>query len=493
VDFDSRSETDGARTVWAQVAPWGAFSLRSRFALDASTWNALRFTSRTSQSSFQVRWDLVDAEEGVSGTENTDYASDYASVPVTPNTTADTDESTSSSPSARRLASSHRRSLRQSPNSTDYIDSTPDAPKATVETWGFPVEASVLWRETFVPLDANGFFDTAIGNESATNGSSGTSTSTSGSTTSSDTTTSRTTDQPPIEPVYWDRLSWRDTSGLGGEIQLRDIWVESWVLAEAFGGENFVNQQTGSFAPLSMTAPPMPDAPPSVPEDGGDGDETGVNATTSQLSSETLVSPPSPTRQIAITADDGGSLTRFLVTAFFVAVVCVALCVVLFAWCLRRKRRPDVKKEEEDEASHTGVANASSTRSRHDHALVAAPARIPATDSRFASRAPRQHSKPQRRRPPLPRGVSGTGNDPRGERNSRDGSSGDANRDTPPDEMNHLSASDQHLSSECNSLGVSRNPSVAGDSTRGGDFGGVLRGDDQAGVVSISHLPRSDD
>ena len=481
VDFDHLSSADGERTAWAQVGPWGALSLTSRFELDTNTWNALRFTARTSHGSFQVRWDRVGDDAGDGG-DTTDTS---PSVPPsgtgttsgesqTNTSTAErvaTEVSSTDALNTRRRHHTLRRRLRQASGTPEdtaqgFTDKgvTEEGVTSRDTSWSFPTQTSgelFAWRENFVPLDF-GFFGS--GNSSLTNKS----------------TSESTADVSSSEALgtSWDRLSWRDTSGTGGEIQLRDVRLESWVYAEDASGVSLAEADQEAFLNAPAT-PPMPSAPNSVQTQAagrGDSDAAGVNATSLTMS------PPPP---VTVVADDG-STARFLVTAFFAAVVFLILLVLVLVYverCLRRKRqRAYARKLSGDMAVMDGstVPADPTQRGRLDQASLA-PARIPATDSRHQSSRDPQYSRAHRRRPPLPRRSATSAVDTRW--GTRSGLAGGDDTLLIDSGINSIPRND----SDSGSLAVSRNTSTAaGDSNSGGDFGGVLRGDSQEDVVPLT-------
>lgn len=71
----ARLDAQGERTIWAQLAPWGALALASTFDIDPRAWNVLRFRVRGSLSSLEVRLDLADdAQTNARGFKLTDAA-----------------------------------------------------------------------------------------------------------------------------------------------------------------------------------------------------------------------------------------------------------------------------------------------------------------------------------------------------------------------------------------------------------------------------------
>ena len=69
----ARLDAQAERTIWAQLAPWGALALASTFDIDPRAWNVLRFRVRGSLSSLEVRLDLADdAQTNARGFKLTD-------------------------------------------------------------------------------------------------------------------------------------------------------------------------------------------------------------------------------------------------------------------------------------------------------------------------------------------------------------------------------------------------------------------------------------
>ena len=198
--FGDDADVPARETAWAQVGPWGAFALVSAFRLETDTWNALRFAARVSRPEFRVGWDLIDTQ-----------APQTSGSPVTPSPALEppppSETIVSANETSRRFFSRRVRSVDTEPEEEPIRAANSSVSAAFLhkkadgwyEPWNLdPSQTSISfdpssWREVFVPLDRALFF----------------------------------TGEPKAE-VSWNRLSWRDVSGFGGEIQLRDVRLESW-------------------------------------------------------------------------------------------------------------------------------------------------------------------------------------------------------------------------------------------------------------------------
>jgi len=441
------------------VGPWGAFALVSAFRLETDTWNALRFAARVSRAEFRVGWDLIDtANAQTSGSPL--LTPPPALEPPPPNPAKD-----SANETIPRFFSRRRRLVDAEPEPEEEYSSSGSVSAARTsnvdadgwyEPWTFPSQTQTsfdpsVWHEVFVPLDRALFV----------------------------------TGEPKASSASWNRLSWRDVSGFGGEIQLRDVRLESWAIdalsidddtgepnvtpSVRTAYENGTSEASSGLDPYA-SAPPAPAAPALAY--GTQSQKRGDDASGA---SSVVVVPSAPV--------EGASDTQLVLVALFVvlfvALAFVAACVValLSRRAARRGRGGAGEKDEERGGEAFGArrrlregVDSAGVSTRFDS--LASPARPFRTSS--SSRAPR------RRPPPGPR---------------RAASASDADAAFAPRREKRRDA-DASPSKSARRLGVfsprksvSRTPSAqcsAGDSSTGGDFGGVLRGADQPGVVNIT-------
>ena len=481
-------------TAWAQVGPWGAFALVSAFRLETATWNALRFAARVSRPEFRVGWELIE-------TPNADPSGSAvcSELPPPPACTASGDRDRSSEdpsrasppppasppPATETGVASRRRSRRRvrslaslagSGSSESLASSESSEDSETSETsenletrrasqrktgwyepWtiaGGPDASSVSiafdpieWREVFVPLDG-AFFFPGGDDDDALPRSAGV--------------------------AAWNRLSWRDVSGFGGEIQLRDVRLESWALnprpernavALAAGNETVASSERAlrdgedprgvrvaetlnpnaviPSAPPAPSAPTLASSPYGIPvSETRDGDQVAVVV-----------------RGVASDAEKNAFDAPLLLVTFFVSVAAlatVATCVIFMAsrgargtFCLRN--RGSSAKAEDEESGAAGAETAASGGASSELAVSRA----------FQTSA---SSRKPLRRPPLGRRRASS-------ESSRADAAAGPRRETVP---------------SANVVSRTATKGSAGDSSIGGDFGGVLRGAHQPGVVRLT-------
>lgn len=459
--FGDDADGPARETAWAQVGPWGAFALVSAFQLETDTWNALRFAARVSRSEFRVGWDLIDTP--AAQTSGSPVTPPLALEPPPPPLNPDSANETSPRFFSRRAAllvdAEEPEPEEEEYSSFGSVSVSVDA-DGWYEPWTSPSQAQTsfdpsLWREVFVPLDRALFV----------------------------------TGEPKASSASWNRLSWRDVSGFGGEIQLRDVRLESWAIdalsidddtgeptfvtsSVRTAYENGTSEASARLDPYA-SAPPAPAAPALAY--GTQSRERGDDASGA---SSVVVVPSAPV--------EGASDTQLVLVALFVvlfvALAFVAACAValLSRRAARRGRGGAGAKDEERGGEAFGASrrrlregvDSAGVSTRFDSLVSIPPARPFRTSS--SSRAPR------RRPPPGPR---------------RAASASDADAAFAPRREKRRDA-DASPSESARRLGVfsprksvSRTPSAqcsAGDSSTGGDFGGVLRGADQPGVVNIT-------
>ena len=489
--FGDDADVPARETAWAQVGPWGAFALVSAFRLETDTWNALRFAARVSRPEFRVGWDLIDTQ-----------APQTSGSPVTPSPALEppppSETIVSANETSRRFFSRRVRSVDTEPEEEPIRAANSSVSAAFLhkkadgwyEPWNLdPSQTSISfdpssWREVFVPLDRALFF----------------------------------TGEPKAE-VSWNRLSWRDVSGFGGEIQLRDVRLESWARRASIDDDTgepdttpdvrTADDENGTSEAsrrdrVYVSAPPAPAAPAlavTKTQSQKRGDDASGDA------SSVVVVPSAPVE----VASDARLVLVALFVALFVALAFVAACAValLSRRAARRGRGGAGEKDEERGGEEKAFGARRRLREGVDSAGVstrvdslASPARPFRTSS--SSRAPR------RRPPPGPRRAA-SASDADAAFAARDSlplfasevfSQQKASAAFAPRREKRRDADDASPSSETRRLGVrvfsemrnmrksvSRTPSAqcsAGDSSTGGDFGGVLRGFDQPGVVNIT-------
>ena len=459
--FGDDADGPARETAWAQVGPWGAFALVSAFQLETDTWNALRFAARVSRSEFRVGWDLIDTPAQTSGSPVTPpLALEPPPPPLNPDSANETSPRFFSRRAALLVDAEEPEPEEEEEYSSSGSVSAPFDADGWYEPWTSPSQTQTsfdpsLWREVFVPLDRALFV----------------------------------TGEPKASSASWNRLSWRDVSGFGGEIQLRDVRLESWAIdalsidddtgepnvtpSVRTAYENGTSEASARLDPYA-SAPPAPAAPAlaygTQSRERGD-DASGAEGTV-------VVVPSAPV--------EGASDTQLVLVALFVvlfvALAFVAACAValLSRRAARRGRGGAGAKDEERGGEAFGSSrrrlregvDSAGVATRFDSLVSIPPARPFRTSS--SSRAPR------RRPPPGPR---------------RAASASDADAAFAPRREKRRDA-DASPSTSARRLGVfsprksvSRTPSAqcsAGDSSTGGDFGGVLRGADQPGVVNIT-------
>ena len=381
--FGDDADVPARETAWAQVGPWGAFALVSAFRLETDTWNALRFAARVSRPEFRVGWDLIDTQ-----------APQTSGSPVTPSPALEppppSETIVSANETSRRFFSRRVRSVDTEPEEETLHAANSSVSAAFLhadgwyEPWNLdPSQTSISfdpssWREVFVPLDRALFF----------------------------------TGEPKAE-VSWNRLSWRDVSGFGGEIQLRDVRLESWArrasidddtgepdttpdvrTADDENGTSEASRRDRVYA----SAPPAPVAPAlavTKTQSQKRGDDASGDA------SSVVVVPSAPVE----VASDARLVLVALFVVLFVALAFVAACAValLSRRAARRGRGGAGEKDEERGGEEKAFGARRRLREGVDSAGVstrvdslASPARPFRTSS--SSRAPRRRPPPGPRR-----------------------------------------------------------------------------------------------
>ena len=305
----------------------------------------------------------------------------------------------------------------------------------------------IEWREVFVPLDG-AFFFPGGDDDDALPRSAGV--------------------------AAWNRLSWRDVSGFGGEIQLRDVRLESWALnpkpernavALAAGNETVASSERAlrdgedprgvrvaetlnpnaviPSAPPAPSAPTLASSPYGIPvSETRDGDQVAVVV-----------------RGVASDAEKNAFDAPLLLVTFFVSVAAlatVATCVIFMAsrgarGTFRLRNRGSSAKAEDEESGAAGAETAASGGVSSQLAVSRA----------FQTSA---SSRKPLRRPPLGRRRASS-------ESSRADAAAGPRRETVP---------------SANVVSRTATKGSAGDSSIGGDFGGVLRGAHQPGVVRLT-------
>ena len=483
-EFERGDDAGGTarETAWAQVGPWGAFALVSAFRLETATWNALRFAARVSRPEFRVGWDLIETQTDTSessGARSPPPPAPAVSVGVDPSSE---DPSPASPPPTNETRFFSRRSeKRRRLSSVSQGEETRETTEETetsatsasyhgdgwFEPWtvsSAPFDPSA-WREVIVPLDRAFFFP----GEDSENGA---------------------VSSAAVVGGAWNRLSWRDVSGFGGEIRLRDVRLESWTIAtntftvgnetvdgassetaNVSGGEStyVTNEASRRF----VAAPPAPSAPAlaSSSNDVSGGFQTEFVSETEDTPREVAVVVENAERRDAESAFDA----QLLLVAFFVSVAAlaaVAACAVFLASRRARAARERTAsvafpggggaKEKDEERGAAGPRETAATIRGASPFSDLAVARSGAFSGASVS------SRTPRRRPPLGR-----------RRAFARASDAEA------------AAAARRVTVETTVPGVSelsRSPTKgsAGDSSTGGDFGGALRGANQPGVVRLT-------
>ena len=307
----------------------------------------------------------------------------------------------------------------------------------------------------------------------------------------------------------WNRLAWRDVTGAGADVQLRDVVLESWSAIEPRDGSNpasdstrgSIDDATNETSSASTTdfpsAPPAPPAPSRASTVAARDDALGGGESTASTGA-TIGTPPSssPPSPPAVPSSDGGgaSLARSSLSGGFLIAAFVAAVAALVAFLLvavtrarrararskRRRRRPVAANASEPETiprRGRGRERAASSFSSVD---VEAPGDV-SGDAAFAWRPPRAPASSSRATsgPTTParvveRALSRSGSGAAissaaaamgGEARSRRTSVAARVRDA--ENANDLPVADE-------------------SGNDGGDFGGATRGDSQRGVVHLT-------
>ena len=306
----------------------------------------------------------------------------------------------------------------------------------------------------------------------------------------------------------WNRLAWRDVTGAGADVQLRDVVLESWSAIEPRDGSNpasdstrgSIDDATNETSSASTTdfpsAPPAPPAPSrastvAARDDALGGGESKAS-TGATIGTPPSSSPPSP--PAVPSSDGGGRLSRGRPSP---------------AGFSSRRSSPPWPRSSRFSSSPSRAPNALA-RVRNDDADVRS-RRTRRSPGRFlveveVANAPRHHSPPSTSKPretyretPLSLGVLRERprrvHEPRLDRPRPRESSNARSRGPDPARRFHRrrprwAAARSRRTSVAARVRDAENANdlpVADESGNdGGDFGGATRGDSQRGVVHLT-------